>query len=50
MDSKLGRALSAVAKFLSDRHTRLRWKVEARLDAKGVDLADSQKVHINVQV
>jgi hypothetical protein len=46
-----GRLLEAGLKglqMLSGHHSQMRWKVEARLDAKGVDLADSAKVTINV--
>ncbi|PQJ28539.1 hypothetical protein [Rubritalea profundi] len=30
------------------RHSRKRWKVVARLETKGVDLADSKKIHISL--
>lgn len=37
-----------VAKALSGRRRRLKWRIEARLDAKGVDLATSKSVTINM--
>jgi len=40
--------LAGAMRMLSDRHTYLKWRVEARLDAKGVDLAASKKVTVNV--
>ena len=49
LNSKVGQALSAAVHLLSDRSTRLKWKVEARLDAKGVDLATSKSVSINTK-
>lgn len=47
LNSSVGQALTAAVRALSDRSTRLKWKIEARLDAKGVDLATSEKVQIN---
>ncbi len=47
LDSAVGQALGAAFRLLSNRSTRLKWKVEARLDAKGVDLATSRAVSIN---
>jgi hypothetical protein len=49
MNSGIGQALSAAFRLLSNRRTRLKWKIEARLDAKGVDLAASKSVSINIQ-
>lgn len=40
--------LAGAMRMLSDRHTYLKWGVEARLDAKGVDLAASKKITVNV--
>jgi len=48
LNSPLGSALTSALKLLSNRRTRMKWKVEARLDAKGVDLANSQTVSINL--
>ncbi len=45
----VGQALTAVFRLLSDRSTHLKWKVEARLDAKGVDLATAKSVTINTE-
>jgi hypothetical protein len=47
MNSELGEALTAALSFVSDRQTYVKWKVEARLDAEGVDLVDTEKVNIN---
>lgn len=48
MNSQLGQALAAAMQLLSNRETRLEWKLEARLDAKGVDLADGESVRVNL--
>jgi hypothetical protein len=32
---------------MSDRQVYIKWRVEARLDAEGVDLVDTEKVSIN---
>lgn len=48
MDSSLGRTLTTALNLLSNQHTQLKWKVEARLDAKGIDLATSTTVSINM--
>lgn len=48
MSSTLGQTLTAALRLLSNRHTYLKWKVEARLDAKGVDLATSTPVSVNI--
>ena len=47
IDSALGQALSAAAQLINDRDIYYEWRVEVRLDAKGVDLAKSQKISIN---
>ncbi|MBM9535666.1 hypothetical protein [Desulfobulbus alkaliphilus] len=47
LNSTVGQALTAAVSLLSNRSTRLNWKVEARLDAKGIDLATAQSVSIN---
>lgn len=46
--SPIFQGLATAMRMLSDRHTYLKWRVEARLDAKGVDLAASKKVTVNV--
>jgi len=48
MSSPLGQTLSAALRLLSNRHTYLDWKVQARLDAKGIDLGASTPVTINM--
>jgi hypothetical protein len=47
MKSTLGQVLSAAATLLSNNNVRLKWRVEARLDAKGIDLAAAKSVMIN---
>jgi len=47
MNSTLGKTLAGALNMLSDRRSRMKWKVEARLDAKGVDLATSKSVSIS---
>ena len=47
-DSALGQTLAAASLLLNDRETRYEWRVEARLDAQGVDLAKTQKISINL--
>ena len=49
LNSTVGQALTVAFRLLSDRSTRLKWKIEARLDAKGVDLATAESVSINTQ-
>ncbi len=48
MNSALGQTLVGALRLLSDSRTRLKWKVQARLDAKGVDLAATKRVYINM--
>jgi hypothetical protein len=49
MNSGIGQAITGALRLLSSRRTRLKWKIEARLDAKGVDLAASKSVSINIE-
>jgi len=49
MNSGVGQALSAAFRLISDKSTRFKWKVEARLDAKGVDLVDTQSITLNMK-
>ena len=48
MNSGLGQTLVSAFRLLSDRRTRIKWKIEARLDAKGIDLADSKTIQLNL--
>lgn len=41
--------LATAVKFLSNKSTTIKWKVEARLDAKGVDLVDSKAISIDMK-
>lgn len=43
----LGEALDLGLELLSGRDERLEWWVEARLDAEGIDLADSVRIYLN---
>jgi hypothetical protein len=47
-DSPVFQAIGMAARFLGSSRSYLKWRVEARLDAKGVDLAASKKVTVNV--
>jgi len=49
LNSTAAQALTTALRLLSNRSTRLKWKVEARLDAKGVDLATAKHVSINIR-
>lgn len=48
MDPAFAQVLSAASQLLNDRDTWYEWKIEARLDAKGVDLAKNKKISINL--
>ena len=48
MNSGIGQTLVSAFRLLSDRRTRIKWRVEARLDAKGIDLAASKSVQLNL--
>ncbi len=48
LNSTLGKTLSTALRVLGNRRIRLKWKIEVRLDAKGVDLATSRRVLINM--
>jgi len=47
MNSPLAGALASAASLLSNRRTRIQWKLEARLVAKGIDLVGSKRISIN---
>lgn len=48
MNSTIGQALSSTLSVLTGTDVRLEWRVEVRLDAQGVDLADSESISLNV--
>ena len=48
LNSPVGKALTTALNLLGSSSTELKWSVEARLDAKGVDLATKKAVTINV--
>lgn len=43
----LGKAVELGLDLVSGRDERLEWKVEARLDASGIDLSDSKRIYLN---
>lgn len=47
LNSPLGQTIASAVSFLRDRQKQLVWRIEARLDAQGVDLATSKQVSIN---
>ncbi len=47
MDNQLLRSLVTAASFLGNRRIEVRWRIEARLQAKGIDLARSRRVTLN---
>jgi len=47
-DNAVVQTIFGAAKALGAGRRRLKWRVEARLDARGVDLATSKKVTINL--
>ena len=48
LDSTLGKTLKVGMELLGGRRTTLHWSVQARLDAKGVDLAAQKKITLNM--
>ena len=48
LNTEAGNTFTKALRFLSDRSKDLSWKVQARLDAKGVDLAASKSITINI--
>jgi hypothetical protein len=48
MNSGIGQTLVSAFRLLSDRRTRIKWKIEVRLDAKGIDLAASKSIQLNL--
>ena len=47
LNSTVVRAARIGMELLGANRRRMKWHVEVRLDAKGIDLATSQRVHIN---
>lgn len=48
LNSVAGKALATAFSLLGSSSTQLKWSVEARLDAKGIDLTTKQSVTINI--
>lgn len=48
LNSPVGRILSAAMRLTGNRNTYLRWKIEVRLEAKGIDLTTSKRIKFNV--
>jgi len=49
INSPLGDMFKTGLTVLTGRRTYLRWQLEARLDAKGVDLSDGKKLTIDIK-
>ncbi len=50
-NNAVGQALKSVVgviEAISDKSAQLKWKIEVRLDAKGIDLVTTQAVSINI--
>ena len=47
-NSSLGKMVEMGVEMLTGRDRDLFWKIEGRLDAKGLDLVDSEKVTVNL--
>lgn len=47
LNSPVGSAIASAASILTNRRTRIEWKLQARLVAKGIDLVGSKKISIN---
>ena len=50
MNNELLRSLVSAASFFGNRRIEVRWRLEARLQAKGIDLARSHRVTLNTGV
>lgn len=44
--SKMGQALKTLGSMMDMNRRYLEWSIEVRLDAKGIDLTDSEKVYV----
>lgn len=47
-NSTLGQAAKLIGSFLDNEHKYIEWKIEANLDAKGIDIGDSQKIYTDI--
>jgi hypothetical protein len=47
LNSTIGETLATAVQFLGSQSSPIKWKIEVRLDAKGVDLATSKPVYFN---
>lgn len=45
-NSKMGQALKTLGSMMDMNRRYLEWSIEVRLDAKGIDLTDSEKVYM----
>ena len=48
LNSTLGQTLKTALNVLTQSRTRFQWKVEVRLDAKGIDLVASKPISLNI--
>lgn len=44
--SKVGQVLSTLGTLMNSNRRHIEWSIEVRLDAKGIDLADSEEIYI----
>ena len=44
--SKVGQVLSNIGALMNSNRRYMEWSLEVRLDAKGIDLSDSEKIYI----
>jgi hypothetical protein len=47
LNSPLVQSLAAAAALLGNHKTRIRWKLQTRLDAKGIDIVSTKKLSVN---
>jgi len=48
MNSKLGQTVGTALNLMGGTNSRIEWKITGRLDAKGIDLAATKKIMINL--
>ncbi|SES87007.1 hypothetical protein [Thalassotalea agarivorans] len=44
--STLGQAMNMLGSLLTSERRTIEWHIEARLDAKGIDITDSQRIYV----
>jgi len=48
MNTKMGQTVGTALNLIGGNNSRIEWKVTGRLDAKGIDLAASKRIMINL--